>query len=127
MAPSGACARAASTCLGHNPWVPHPRRSQGWDSTAEESLAFRSIPPMSGRVSNHEWRRQARVPVRPAPVLVTTLGCPILDEVKGGIPLLKSPLLSDQYRRCRGAPATTNGGEAAPAWMANPCGFLFCP
>ena len=39
------------------------------------------------------------MPVRPAPevsatVPVAVLGCPILDEVKGGIPLPKSPLLS---------------------------------
>jgi hypothetical protein len=30
-------------------------RQQGWDSTTPEHRAFHSIPPIPGRVSNHEW------------------------------------------------------------------------
>ena len=45
-------------------------------------------------------------------VPVTVLGCPILDEVKGGIPLLMSPSLSVPHHGCWGKARQTAGKRA---------------
>ena len=86
-------------------YISGPRGRASLSPTCQPRFAL--LAPSQGSLRNSPpscHPERSRGSAVSSPSRSRSFGCPILDEVKGGIPLLMSPLLSVQYRRCRSAP-----------------------